>query len=64
MLRQEQIAQVIDAQTLTYKPRRGEIVREQLPFIKNIPEFASIITGLRRVGKMPIFATVISLNEH
>lgn len=42
MLRQEQIAQVIDAQALTYKPRRGEIIREQLPMIKNIPEFASI----------------------
>jgi hypothetical protein len=33
MLRQNQIAQVIDIQEATYKPRHGEIIREQLPFI-------------------------------
>ena len=45
MLRQNQIAQVIDIQEATYKPHRGEIQREQLPLIKHIPEFASIITA-------------------
>ncbi len=64
MLRQDQIAQVIDAQTLTYKPRRGEIVREQLPLIKNIPEFASIITGLRRVGKSTLLRQIANSRKY
>lgn len=64
MLRQDQIAQVIEAQALMYKPRRGEIIREQLPLIKNIPEFASIITGLRRVGKSTLLRQIANSRKY
>lgn len=64
MLRQNQIAQVIDIQEATYKPRRGEIIREQLASIKNIPEYASIITGLRRVGKSTLLRQIASSRKY
>lgn len=64
MLRQNQIAQVIDIQEATYKPRRGEIQREQLPLIKHIPEFASIITGMRRVGKSTLLRQIATSKKY
>ena len=64
MLRQNQIAQVIDIQEATYKPHRGEIQREQLPLIKHIPEFASIITGMRRVGKSTLLRQIATSKKY
>lgn len=64
MLRQNQIAQVIDIQEATYKPSKGEILREQLQQIKNYPEYASIITGLRRVGKSTLLRQIAKSKQY
>ena len=64
MLRQNQIAQVIDIQEATYKPRHGEILREQLPHIKNVSEYASIITGMRRAGKSTLFRQIATSKKY
>lgn len=64
MLRQNQIAQVIDIQEATYKPRPGEILREQLPHIKNVSEYASIITGMRRVGKSTLLRQIATSKKY
>lgn len=64
MLRQNQIAQVIDIQEATYKPRHGEILREQLPHIKNVSEYASIITGMRRVGKSTLLRQIAASKKY
>lgn len=64
MLRQNQIAQVIDIQEATYKPRHGEILREQLPHIKNVSEYASIITGMRRVGKSTLLRQIATSKKY
>ena len=64
MLRQNQIAQVIDIQEATYKPSKGEILREQLQQIKNYPEYTSIITGLRRVGKSTLLRQIAKSKQY
>lgn len=58
MLRQNQISEVIDVQDSNLAPQKGEVIREQLPKIKNIPEYASIITGMRRVGKSTLLRQI------
>ena len=58
MIRQSEIARVIDDQMAQLRPRPDEIEREQLSQVKNIDGFATIITGMRRVGKSTLLNQV------
>ena len=58
MIRQSEIARVIDNQISNLRPRLDEIEREQLYQVKNIEGFATIITGMRRVGKSTLLNQV------
>ena len=71
MIRQGQLSQVIDRQAEMQRKHAGEIKRTRLELIQEIPEFACVITGLRRVGKSTLlrqiaaekgFGHVLSLN--
>ena len=58
MIRQSEIARVIDDQMSSLQPRIDEIERERLQSVKNIEGFATIITGMRRVGKSTLLNQV------
>lgn len=58
MIRQSEIARVIDDQKSQLRPRPDEIEREQLSQVKNLDGFATIITGMRRVGKSTLLNQV------
>ena len=58
MIRQSEIARVIDDQMSQLRPRPDEIEREQLSQVKNLDGFATIITGMRRVGKSTLLNQV------
>lgn len=58
MLRQSLISEIIDLQNSTTKKAKGEIERTRLNEVLHIPEFASIITGLRRVGKSTLLRQI------
>ena len=58
MIRQSEIARVIDDQMSNLRPRPDEIERKQLQQVKNIEGFATIITGMRRVGKSTLLNQV------
>lgn len=71
MIRQGLLAQVIDLQLEMHRRHTGEIIRTRLGQIQEIPGFACVITGLRRVGKSTLlrqisvekgFEHVLSLN--
>lgn len=51
MLRQEQIAEIIDSQFEVFSNKTIGVERELLPFIPEVENFATIITGIRRCGK-------------
>lgn len=51
MIRQETLSNVIDRQTKHFNGRKNDVERESLPMVKQIGGFATVITGLRRVGK-------------
>ena len=58
MIRQSEIARVIDDQMTNMHPRHDEIEREQLHLVNNVDGFATIITGMRRVGKSTLLNQV------
>lgn len=58
MLRQSLISEIIDLQNSTVERAKGEIERTRLNEVMLIPEFASIITGLRRVGKSTLLRQI------
>ena len=58
MLRQSLISEIIDHQNSTVERVKGEIERTRLNEVMLIPEFASIITGLRRVGKSTLLRQI------
>ncbi len=58
MLRQSLISEIIDLQSSTVERAKGEIERTRLNEVMLIPEFASIITGLRRVGKSTLLRQI------
>lgn len=58
MIRQGQLSQVIDRQAEMQRKHAGEIKRTRLELIQEIPEFACVISGLRRVGKSTLFRQI------
>ena len=58
MIRQGQISQVIDAQQEQRLIRSDEIIRTRLSQVVEIPAFACVITGLRRVGKSTLLRQI------
>lgn len=58
MIRQGQISQVIDAQQEQGLVRSDEIIRTRLSQVVEIPMFACVITGLRRVGKSTLLRQI------
>ncbi len=59
MLRQEQIAVVIDAQRQTFLKKDATLIREALPVVPVINSYATIITGIRRCGKSTLLLQVL-----
>ena len=64
MIRQSEIARIIDNQKPSLQPRLDEIEREQLHLVKSIEGFATIITGMRRVGKSTLLNQVARLYDY
>lgn len=58
MIRQETISRVIDSQQRYFGGVAGEVPREQLRRVRHVPGFATIVTGLRRVGKSTLLGQV------
>lgn len=58
MIRQGLISQVIDAQQEQGLMRSDEIIRTRLSQVVEIPAFACVITGLRRVGKSTLLRQI------
>lgn len=59
MLRQEQIAVVIDAQKEAFLKKDAELTREVLPVVPVLNSYATIITGVRRCGKSTLLLQVL-----
>lgn len=59
MLRQEQIAVVIDAQKETFLKKDADLTREALPAVPVIHSYATMITGVRRCGKSTLLLQVL-----
>jgi predicted AAA+ superfamily ATPase len=51
LIAQNQIAEVLIAQNIAWKAKDSGVSREILPSLKLLPNFALIITGIRRCGK-------------
>ncbi|RHU25645.1 ATP-binding protein [Parabacteroides sp. TM07-1AC] len=60
MLRQEQIAEVIDAQQVDFLKIDDKLPREALSQIPIVDNFATIITGVRRCGKSTILLQLLN----
>lgn len=60
MLRQEQIAEVIDAQQVDFLKIDDKLPRETLSRIPIADNFATIITGVRRCGKSTILLQLLN----
>ncbi len=59
MLRQEQIAIVIDSQQESFVKKDNTFIRESLKDVPIFPSFATIITGVRRCGKSTLLLQII-----
>jgi predicted AAA+ superfamily ATPase len=59
MLRQEEIAKIIDAQWIDFLKRDKGFQREILPQIPVAQSFATIITGIRRCGKSTLLLQLL-----
>ena len=59
MLRQEQIAVVIDAQKKAFIKKDADLTREALPAVPVISSYATMITGVRRCGKSTLLLQVL-----
>ena len=64
MLRQAEIARIIDIQKVGPKMFSNEVTREKLAEIKSIPAFACIITGMRRVGKSTLLRQIAQRHQY
>ncbi len=62
MLRQEQIAVVIDAQKEIFLRKKALLTREVLNEVPIVKNFATIITGIRRCGKSTLLLQVLQKN--
>jgi len=59
MLRQEQIAEVINVQTEAFLQKESSLPREALEYIPVAENFATIITGIRRCGKSTLLLQLL-----
>ncbi|CDN31879.1 ATPase [Mucinivorans hirudinis] len=59
MVRQEDIAQVIDSQRETFLKRETGFIRQALTDIPSVESFATIITGIRRCGKSTLLLQLL-----
>lgn len=59
MLRQDQIAVVIDSQKETFLNKDSQLIREVLNEIPIIDSYATIITGIRRCGKSTLLLQLL-----
>lgn len=59
MLRQEQIAVVLDSQRETFLSKDSELIREILNDIPIVDSYATIITGIRRCGKSTLLLQLL-----
>lgn len=59
MLRQEQIAVVIDAQKGAFLKKDAESIRDALPNVPVIESYATMITGVRRCGKSTLLLQIL-----
>lgn len=60
MLRQEEIALVIDSQQEYFLGKDQGLIRESLPKIPIVESYATIITGLRRCGKSTLLLQLMN----
>lgn len=59
MILQEQIAHTITQQSNDLRKRTNELRREDLNAITDVPNFANIVTGIRRCGKSTLLVQVM-----
>ena len=60
MLRQEEIALVIDSQQEYFQGKDQGLIRESLSKIPIVESYATIITGLRRCGKSTLLLQLMN----
>ncbi|MDR2843601.1 MAG: ATP-binding protein [Candidatus Symbiothrix sp.] len=60
MLRQEEIAEVIDLQREVFLHKDVEVIREALPDVPIIDGYATIIKGIRRCGKSTLLLQLLN----
>lgn len=63
MIRQSELALVIDSQKEYLTSRKNELIREALPLVPVVDTFATIVTGLRRCGKSTLLLQLAD-NHH
>ena len=59
MILRKQIEQVIDSQIQWLERNRHEVLREQAEAIQTTPNFATIVTGIRRCGKSTLLKQIM-----
>lgn len=59
MIRQEQIAIVIDAQRDTFLKKNVQLTREALMHVPIVESYATVITGIRRCGKSTLLLQLL-----
>ena len=59
MLRQDQIAEVVESQKEIFLRKKDEVDREAIHSVSILPSFATIITGVRRCGKSTLVSQLV-----
>ena len=59
MIRQEQLAVIIDAQHSIFLKKQDELIRETLDAVPILENYATIITGIRRCGKSTLLLQLL-----
>jgi len=59
MIRQEQLAQVIDAQQDIFLNKSAQLIRDSLASIPIVESYATIISGIRRCGKSTLLLQLL-----
>jgi uncharacterized protein len=60
MIRQDQIAEVVESQKETFLTKKDEVEREAIHYVTVLPSFATIITGIRRCGKSTLVSQLVN----
>jgi predicted AAA+ superfamily ATPase len=59
MLRQDQIAKIVDSQKEDFLSNNPAIVRENMDKVADLETFATLVTGIRRCGKSTMLRQII-----